>query len=124
MLHGSPSSLFSPRFAPRPFLTSSPIGDNNCEVSGVKDSIASAKPIYELLHPRVVHAVKVNVTNMASDRWWTWIPHVSMTNLMRWIAEVCCAFLVRMSDELLQESHDEWFPQNVCCADGRHRSCR
>ena len=36
-------------FAPRPFLASSPIGDSNFEVSGVKDSIASAKPIYELL---------------------------------------------------------------------------
>jgi predicted dienelactone hydrolase len=36
-------------FAPRAFLASSPKGDNNFEVSGVVDSIASAKPIYELL---------------------------------------------------------------------------
>ena len=36
-------------FAPRPFLASSPVGDSNFEVSGVKDSIASAKPIYDLL---------------------------------------------------------------------------
>ena len=35
-------------FAPRPFLASSPIGDSNFEVSGVKDVIAAAKPIYEL----------------------------------------------------------------------------
>jgi hypothetical protein len=35
-------------FAPRPFLASSPTGDDNFEVSGVKDSIASAMPIYEL----------------------------------------------------------------------------
>ena len=35
-------------FAPRPFLASSPVGDGNFEVSGVKDAIAAAKPIYEL----------------------------------------------------------------------------
>ena len=35
-------------FAPRPFLASSPIGDSNFEVSGVRDSIAAAKPIYAL----------------------------------------------------------------------------
>jgi hypothetical protein len=36
-------------FAPRAFLASSPIKDSNFEVSGVKDCIASAKPVYELL---------------------------------------------------------------------------
>jgi dienelactone hydrolase len=36
-------------FAPRAFLASSPKGDNNFEVSGVVDSVASARPIYELL---------------------------------------------------------------------------
>lgn len=35
-------------FAPRPFLASSPVGDGNFEVSGVKDTIAAAKPIYAL----------------------------------------------------------------------------
>lgn len=35
-------------FAPRPFLASSPIGDGNFEVSGVRDSITSAMPIYAL----------------------------------------------------------------------------
>ena len=35
-------------FAPRPFLASSPIHDGNFEVSGVKDVIAVARPIYEL----------------------------------------------------------------------------
>lgn len=35
-------------FAPRPFLASSPIHDSNFEVSGVKDTIAAAKPIYRL----------------------------------------------------------------------------
>ncbi|MFN0195739.1 MAG: alpha/beta hydrolase family protein [Planctomycetaceae bacterium] len=35
-------------FAPRPFLASSPTMDSNFEVSGVKDVIAVAKPIYEL----------------------------------------------------------------------------
>jgi dienelactone hydrolase len=36
-------------FAPRPFLASSPTGDDNFEVSGVKETIAAAKPVYELL---------------------------------------------------------------------------
>jgi pimeloyl-ACP methyl ester carboxylesterase len=35
-------------FAPRPFLASSPVGDGNFEVSGVKDVIAAAKPVYGL----------------------------------------------------------------------------
>lgn len=35
-------------FAPRPFLASSPIGDGNFEVSGVRDSIKAALPIYRL----------------------------------------------------------------------------
>ena len=35
--------------APRAFLASSPVGDSNFEVSGVKDTIASAKPIFKLL---------------------------------------------------------------------------
>lgn len=35
-------------FAPRPFLASSPVGDDNFEVSGVRDVIAAALPIYEL----------------------------------------------------------------------------
>jgi dienelactone hydrolase len=36
-------------FAPRPFLASAPTGDSNFEVSGVKDCITAAKPVYELL---------------------------------------------------------------------------
>ena len=36
-------------FAPRAFLASAPTGDDNFEVSGVKDCIAAAKPVYELL---------------------------------------------------------------------------
>lgn len=35
-------------FAPRPFLASAPVRDSNFEVSGVKDCIAVARPIYEL----------------------------------------------------------------------------
>lgn len=35
-------------FAPRPFLASSPIRDDNFEVNGVAESIAAARPIYEL----------------------------------------------------------------------------
>ena len=36
-------------FAPRAFLASSPTEDDNFEVSGVKDCIAAARPVYELL---------------------------------------------------------------------------
>jgi pimeloyl-ACP methyl ester carboxylesterase len=36
-------------FAPRAFLASAPVGDDNFEVSGVKDCIAAARPVYELL---------------------------------------------------------------------------
>lgn len=36
-------------FAPRAFLASSPIKDSNFEVSGVKDCITAAQPVYELL---------------------------------------------------------------------------
>lgn len=35
-------------FAPRPFLASSPLRDGNFEVSGVRDVITAAKPIYAL----------------------------------------------------------------------------
>ncbi|MFO0871778.1 MAG: alpha/beta hydrolase family protein [Pirellulales bacterium] len=35
-------------FAPRPFLASSPVGDGNFEVSGVKDTLEAARPIYAL----------------------------------------------------------------------------
>lgn len=35
--------------APRAFFASAPVRDRNFEVSGVKDCIAAAKPIYELL---------------------------------------------------------------------------
>ncbi|MGH7127891.1 MAG: alpha/beta hydrolase family protein [Planctomycetaceae bacterium] len=35
--------------APRPFFASSPLHDSNFEVSGVRDTIAAARPIYELL---------------------------------------------------------------------------
>ncbi len=51
--------------APRPFLASSPIGDSNFEVNGVKDSIASAKPIYELLGAG--DALQANYPNCAHD---------------------------------------------------------
>lgn len=35
-------------FAPRPFLASAPVGDGNFDVSGVKEALAAARPIYEL----------------------------------------------------------------------------
>jgi pimeloyl-ACP methyl ester carboxylesterase len=52
-------------FAPRPFLASSPIGDRNFEVSGVKDAISSAQRIYELLG--VPDALQANYPNCAHD---------------------------------------------------------
>ena len=36
-------------FAPRAFLACAPLHDSNFEVSGVKDCMAAAKPVYELL---------------------------------------------------------------------------
>jgi acetyl esterase/lipase len=36
-------------FAPRAFLASSPVGDDNFEVSGVRDCVAAATPVFELL---------------------------------------------------------------------------
>jgi acetyl esterase/lipase len=39
-------------FAPRAFLASSPLRDDNFEVSGVKDCIAAAGPVYELFGAR------------------------------------------------------------------------
>jgi dienelactone hydrolase len=38
--------------APRAFLASSPLRDGNFEVSGVKDCIAAAAPVYELLRAK------------------------------------------------------------------------
>jgi len=44
-------------FTPRAFLASSPLHDNNFEVSGVRDVIAAAKPIYVLYgHPKNLQA--------------------------------------------------------------------
>jgi dienelactone hydrolase len=52
-------------FAPRPFLASSPLHDANFEVSGVKDCIAAAKPIYELLG--APEALQANYPDCAHD---------------------------------------------------------
>ena len=44
-------------FAPRAFLASSPLHDSNFEVSGVRDVIAAARPIYALYgHPENLQA--------------------------------------------------------------------
>jgi dienelactone hydrolase len=43
--------------APRPVLAIAPLNDNNFEVSGVRDVMAAARPIYELLgHPKHLQA--------------------------------------------------------------------
>ena len=52
-------------FAPRPFLASSPIGDSNFEVSGVKETIAAATPIYRLLGHEV--HLQANYPNCQHD---------------------------------------------------------
>jgi hypothetical protein len=36
-------------FAPRAFLVVAPVRDDNFEISGVKDCMAAARPVYELL---------------------------------------------------------------------------
>jgi len=52
-------------FAPRAFLASSPTGDSNFEVSGVVDSMTSAKPIYQLLG--VADHLQANYPDCAHD---------------------------------------------------------
>jgi pimeloyl-ACP methyl ester carboxylesterase len=68
-------------FAPRAFLASSPLRDSNFEVSGVRDCIAAAKPVYELLgakeklqanYPDCGHDFPADVRKVAYDfldRW-------------------------------------------------------
>jgi dienelactone hydrolase len=66
--------------APRAFLASSPLHDDNFEVSGVKDCIAAAKPVYELLgakaklaanYPDCKHDFPPEVRKVAYD----WLDH-------------------------------------------------
>jgi pimeloyl-ACP methyl ester carboxylesterase len=52
-------------FAPRPFLASSPLHDSNFEVSGVRDTIAVAKPIYKLYDKS--QNLKANYPDCAHD---------------------------------------------------------
>ncbi|MCC7421114.1 MAG: alpha/beta fold hydrolase [Planctomycetaceae bacterium] len=63
-------------FAPRPFLASSPTRDSNFEVSGVKDTIAAALPIYKLYgvesalqanYPECEHDFPEDVRKVAYD---------------------------------------------------------
>jgi hypothetical protein len=68
-------------FAPRAFLASSPTGDDNFEVSGVKDCIKAARPVYDLLgakdklaanYPECKHDFPPEVRKVAYewlDRW-------------------------------------------------------
>src|SRR5262249_48871404 len=67
--------------APRAFLASAPLHDDNFEVSGVKDCIAAARPVYELLgageklaanYPDCAHEFPSEVRKVAYawlDRW-------------------------------------------------------
>lgn len=52
-------------FAPRPFLASSPLHDGNFEVSGVRDTMESAQPIYQL-YERPEH-LQANYPDCAHD---------------------------------------------------------
>jgi dienelactone hydrolase len=51
--------------APRAFLASSPLKDSNFEVSGVKDTIAAARPIFKLL--RAEENLAANYPDCAHD---------------------------------------------------------
>jgi predicted dienelactone hydrolase len=67
--------------APRPFLASAPVRDHNFDVQGVKDCVAAAKPVYELLgageklaanYPNCDHNFPEDVRDVAYkwlDRW-------------------------------------------------------
>src|SRR5262245_9967312 len=52
-------------FAPRAFLASSPLHDDNFEVSGVKDVIAAAMPVYEKLGAK--ERLQANYPDCAHD---------------------------------------------------------
>lgn len=52
-------------FAPRAFLASAPLRDSNFEVSGVKDCIAAAQPVYALVG--VKDKLAANYPNCAHD---------------------------------------------------------
>jgi len=67
--------------APRPFLASAPVRDHNFDVDGVKECIAAARPVYELLgaadrlaanYPDCAHDFPEDVRKVAYeflDRW-------------------------------------------------------
>jgi hypothetical protein len=67
--------------APRPFLASAPVRDSNFDLQGVKDCIAAAKPVYDLLgageklaanYPDCAHDFPEDVRAVAYrwlDRW-------------------------------------------------------
>jgi len=52
-------------FAPRAFLASAPLHDDNFEVSGVRDVVAAAKPVYEKLG--VAEKLQANYPDCAHD---------------------------------------------------------
>jgi pimeloyl-ACP methyl ester carboxylesterase len=73
--------------APRAFLASSPLHDANFEVSGVKDCIAAAKPVYELLgakdklaanYPDCKHDFPPEVRKVAYDWLDHWLKNAAM----------------------------------------------
>lgn len=52
-------------FAPRPFLASAPVRDSNFDVTGVRETIAAARPIYTLLGKP--HSLQANYPDSAHD---------------------------------------------------------
>lgn len=73
-------------FAPRAFLASAPLHDDNFEVSGVQDCIAAARPVYELLgakeklaanYPDCKHDFPPEVRKVAYDWLDRWLKYKS-----------------------------------------------
>ncbi len=69
-------------FAPRAFLASSPLRDDNFDVSGVKDCLAAAAPVYELLeakerldanYPDCAHDFPAEARNRAYEFLYRWL---------------------------------------------------
>ncbi len=68
--------------APRPFLASAPTGDSNFEVSGVRDTIRIAKPVYERFqagdalqsnYPDAAHSFPPEAREVAYDFFDKWL---------------------------------------------------
>lgn len=75
-------------FAPRPFLASSPLRDSNFEVSGVREALKIARPVYELYnaeaglqsnYPDCAHDFPIPVRERAYSFFDSWLKHTPTT---------------------------------------------